>query len=45
MKYVEKLKNFYKTSAITRPVRAVILAYGYVFSGKKVQEPYNWADI
>lgn len=28
-----------------RPFRALILAYSYVLTGKKVKEPYKWSDI
>ncbi len=30
---------------IARPARALILAYSYVLSGKKVEEPYKWGTI
>ena len=28
-----------------RPVRAIVLAYGYVLSGEKVTTTINWKDI
>jgi len=30
---------------ITRPFRAMKIAYGYVLRGEKVETPMNWKDI
>lgn len=37
--------NFAKFSWITRPFRALFIAYGYVLRGEKVQQPLNYNDI
>lgn len=35
----------YKHSPLLRPVRALVLAYSYVLTGKKVETPYEWNEI
>lgn len=48
---MERIKNavvnFYKTSLLLRPLRLVVIAYGYVLRGEKVQpnERLNWNEI
>lgn len=41
----ELFSDFCKFSPITRPVRALIIAYGYVWRGEKVQTPIAWGSI
>ena len=42
---MQRIINFYKTSAVLRPIRAIVLAYSYVFTGTKVETPYEWSAI
>ena len=30
---------------VTRPIRALILAYSDVLTGQKIEEPYKWSEI
>lgn len=39
------LSWFLFDSPITRPLRALIIAYGYVLTGTKVERPLDWGDI
>jgi len=41
--FLENLKG--PASIALSPIRALILAYSYVLSGKKVEKPYEWRDI
>lgn len=45
MKYWTAFKNWTRTTAILRPVRAMLIAYGYVLRGEKVTTPMKWSDI
>lgn len=45
MRAYELFIDFCKFSPITRPVRAMILAYGYVLRGEKVEKPIAWGTI
>ena len=42
---MQSIINFYKTSILFRPIRALVLAYSYVLTGTKVETPYVWSQI
>lgn len=45
MKYWIKIKQWTSTSLLLRPLRLILIAYGYVRRGEKVEKPLNWSEI
>ena len=42
---MDRLKTLYRTSILFFPVRLMVLAYSYVLTGTKVEEPYSLREI
>jgi len=44
-RYTQPIVDFFKFSPIMRPASAMIIAYGYVLRGEKVEKPIAWQNI
>lgn len=42
---MKKFLNRVWLNPLLRPVRALSIAYRYVFTGTKINQPYSWKDI